>query len=378
MWSLPKDSILNDWLENLSITEVPASYQLLGGIALCGALLRRNVWIDQVQWRVYPTVSVMFVGPTGIGKDVIIRAVTSALDSVDPALVIGGKTMEAIHQILLDRTVAGQATCAVIPVPELTAFLGGKDYQKSMVQELTDLLSGGERIILNLRSVREDRIIYQPTITVLAGSTMEWLHRAMPEGALEGGFVPRFLVVHEDYTGRHIPWIKYNITVAERRAATEAGRRFMKALKEVVRVRGEITPLPEAADAYAAWYENRFRRYSPAIRGYANRSRDQVLRIAMISAITRSHNYLDENDVRFAVKVIDRVTESVKRIAGPVSKEAQVAEEILAMLPAPTHQIYRSLARRYTRQQITSAIQLLLDSSQVQFRKNVLHRKEGE
>lgn len=370
-------SSLHRWLASLAITEIPATYQLLGGLAVYGALLRRQVWVDQVQWKVYPNVSVMFVGPTGIGKDVIIRCVVNAIEEVDPEMVVGGKTMEAIQQALLDRSIPGQPTCAVLPLPELTAFLGGKDYQKSMVQELTDIMSTGERINLNLRSVKGDRTLHKPTVTVLAGSTLEWLHRAMPEGALEGGFLPRFLIVNEDYTSRHIPLIKYALSLAERRAATAARTEFLDAVRRhVATVKGEITPSPEAADAYAWWYEKRFERYGPSVRGYANRARDQVLRVAMISAVSRGHNWMEADDIQFAVDVLDRVIESVELVAAPASREAQVADEILALLPTTTPVIYRRLGRRYTRQQITSAIQLLMDSGRIRFNRNSLQRIE--
>ena len=364
------DSLLTDWLHSLSITEVPPSYQLLGGLSLIGALLRRNVWIDQVEWRVWPNLSVMFVGPTGIGKDVIIRTITRVLD--DTGLLIGGKTMEAILQGLIDRSAPPQPTCAVLPLPELTAFLGGKDYQKSAVQELTDLMTTGEKLVLNLRSVQGDRVIHQPTVTVLAGSTMEWLHRAMPEGALEGGFLPRFLIVDEQYPARHIPWVKYSVDTATRRAAVDARKRFLDRLPAVCSITGEITPTPEAIRAYETWYANRFKLYPPSVCGYANRSRDQVLRIAMIHAITCSRNYLQACDVEFGVSVIGRVMQSVERVAAPVSRDSIVADDILAMLPAATPVIFRKLGRRYPRSQITAAIQLLLDSGLIAYRRNQL------
>jgi hypothetical protein len=319
------------------------------------------------------------VGPSGIGKDVAIRSATRLIDEISPDLDVGGKTMEVIVEQILPRDPA----CAVIAAPEITAFLGGKDYQKSMVQELTDLLTTGDKINVSLKShFGMKRIINQPTITMLAGSTEEWLHKAMPDGSLEGGLFPRFLIVCEEYGSKHIPLIKHSISKIERDQAIEKKHNFIANVSAIVttlndrRHGTEIVPLQEAIEFYENWYINRFRYFGPTVRAYANRSRDQVLRLAMLTAVSCERNYINLQDMTFARDVINYVGAKIEQAALPPSRDAQVAKAITAILPATMKQINNTLSRKYTLKEIQAGLQLLIESGRTTTEGGYLLRKE--
>jgi hypothetical protein len=367
--SIPPDSILHLWLEASAITEVPPSYSVVTILSAMGCLLRRQVWCDQVDWKVYQNLSSLLIGPSGIGKDVAIRAAARLIDLIDPALDIGGKTMEVIVEQLFENGKDGRPSCAFILAPELTAFLGGKDYQRSMVQELTDLLSTGDKVNVSLKShLGLKKIIHQPTITMVAGSTEEWLHKAMPDGSLEGGLFPRFLIICEEYNNKNVPWIKYSVDKPIRDKALLAKETFIEKVRGIVNefsIGREITPTREAIEYYENWYINRFRLFSPVVRPYANRSRDQVLRLAMLCAITRGRHYMDEEDMAFASGVIGYVGQTIDRAALPPSQDAKVARLILGVLPATYPQILAYLSRNTDRRDISAGLQLLLESDQI-------------
>jgi hypothetical protein len=362
---IPEDSSLHKYLEALSITEVPFSYVATTSMVALGVLLKRNAWIDQVEWKVYPNLSVLLVGPTGIGKDVAIRAASEVVGTMDQGLLLGGKTMEAIVQQLVD---AGDPACALIEAPEMTAFFGGRDYQKSMVQDLTDILSTGNAVNVSLKSEGK-RHIKRPTVSMLAGSTEDWLHKAMPDGSLEGGFFPRFVIICEEYGRKFVPLLKHSVEKGEVAGARKAKEQFMEELHAIVMSYAEhpreVNFTREAIDYYENWYINRFKYFGPTVIGYANRSRDQVLRIGMLSAISAHRNYVTEKDLKFAKHVIDYVASTVERAAMPPSKDAQVAKAIQDILPADTKEIMSILSRKYNRNEITAGLQLLQDSGKV-------------
>ena len=363
---LPKDSLFHKWLVSQSITEVPISYQLTSAMSAVGCLLKRNVWVDQVKWQVYPNLSLLLVGPSGIGKDVAIRAAGKIIHTFNNDLDIGGKTMETIVDQLLKL---GDPAAEFIAAPEITAFLGGKDYQKSMVQELTDILSTGDSINVSLKSFAGGkRIIHHPTLTMMAGSTEEWLHKAMPEGSLEGGLFPRFLIVCEEYNNKHIPLLKYSITKEERTKAQEADVDFYEALYEVLdkfAVPQEITPNQDAIDCYTNWYYNRFKYFSKSTSAYANRSRDQVLRLAMLCAISRGHNWMDLQDMEFAAYLMNYVAATIDKATLPPTIDAQIAQKILSLLPATNAAIIKELSKRYTNRQIHDGLAILRESERI-------------
>ena len=94
------NGLLKSWVESRRILETPVGFDLAVGISAIGACLRRNVWIDQIQFKVYPNISVLLVGPSGIGKDTAINGVASLLQG--NVGVIGGRTAETIVTTMME------------------------------------------------------------------------------------------------------------------------------------------------------------------------------------------------------------------------------------------------------------------------------------
>ena len=351
-------------------------------MAVLGCLLRRNIWIDQVNWKVWPNLSALLVGPSGIGKDVAINAsrdVLAYMDGFPHETVIGGATSEAWKDQLLQlQNTFGAPTVALLPANELTAVIGSKDYQKSMVQELTDLLSSGPAVDISTKSGGR-QVLIQPTLTVLAGSTSEWLQNAMPEGSMEGGLLPRFLIVVEYYTSRFIPLVKYHVPTRERQQALAAAGRFQQRLAEIAimfRDRPqELAILPDAADMYTNWYYNRFNLFAASVQPYANRSRDQVLRIAMLCAASCGRNYIDEEDMDFGIRLMTFVGQRIETVLKPPSKDKQVADELVEVLvkhggTATSVELVRELLQRRSRREIEDGMSALVSTEQIRRSKD--------
>src|ERR1700722_169469 len=282
---IPRDSILQCFCDYLSITEIPFSYQLAGGLSVVGLVCRRQRWIDQFDWRVYPNQSVMFIGPSGIGKDTIINRVSRSVDAIQPQSkvpTLGGVTMESIYACLLGL---GKVAAAYIPAPEVTAFFGKADYQANMLTGITNLLSNSASLDVTTKTAYNERngpqIIQQPTVTMHCGSTVEWLHRGMPEGTLEGGFLGRFLIIVEEIGTKFVPLVKRHMTKERQEQLSRSLAAWMEGLGMIVSACGharEMILYTDAEDLYVNWYYNRFKQFSRAVMPYANRSRDTVLR----------------------------------------------------------------------------------------------------
>lgn len=360
----PKTSILTAWLEAMEITEVPVSYQLVTSLSAIGCVLKRNIWVDQVQWKVYPNLSVLLVGPSGIGKD-------TAIDSVEAVIrgcsipVVGGATMELLYEKMSQL---GDLAACYVPAPEVTAFFGSKDYQAGMVQEFTNLLSTKDYHDASTRTCK--RYIKKPTLTMHAGSTEEWLHKAMPEGSLDGGLWPRFIIVYEQYGSKYISLLA-NLPKDEIDKAQKSKLVFIEALTylkdHLFRQPAKLPILREAQDLYDVWYRTRFRYFSATVRAYANRSRDQVLRIAMLCAASRFRNYIDAEDVTFGINLMTYVGQCIDRAVKPPTKEEQIAREIIRILPASSSDIWKLYGKIYPRRQIVDALQYMTDSAMVRF-----------
>lgn len=352
---IPQDSLLQRWVSYLRITEVPFSYQVAGGLSVIGAIIRRNRWIDQVDWRVYPNQSILFIGPSGIGKDTIINRVQSSVEALQPLSRVGvlaGVTLELIQCKLAQL---GKPAAAYIPAPEMTAFFGKADYQANMLTGVTNLLSNGSKVDISTKGSYlngGETIIWEPTITMHAGSTVEWLHRGMPEGTLEGGFLGRFLIVCEEIGGRFVPLVKQGLSSSELDHVREELIQWRVGLERIVsecKKPHELILDPDAEDLYTNWYYNRFKIFSRAVMPYANRSRDMVLRLAMLMAISRGHTRLIEGvDMQFGIDLLGEVARKIDAVVLPPSKEGIVAQKILDLLPATVGEVYVALGLRYS------------------------------
>jgi len=306
----------------------------------------------------------MLVGPSGIGKDTAINFAQKLMKKYDTIPILGGVTIENIYHRMVNISAPA---CVYLPVGELTAFIGSRDYQSGIVQDLTDLMSGNESKDVSTKSdlvLTGKKIIYQPTLTMQCGSTEEWLHKAMPDGALEGGFLGRFLIMVEQMGRKQVPLAKYQVSTTEE--ADElyvSSRRWADGLDYIIercKKLGEVVLLEEAVHVYTNWYYNRFRRFSKAVMPYANRSRDTVLRLAMLMGLTREHfGYVDEVDIQFGIDVLDEVGKRIDSVVLPPTVEAQCAQEISNALPMTDQEILKTFSRKYTTKLLTQGMDLL-------------------
>jgi hypothetical protein len=284
--------------------------------------------------------------------------------------------MEGIHAQLASL---GRPAVAYIPAPELTAFFGKADYQANLLSGMTNLLSCGDEVDVTTKgefAMGRRSIILEPTITMHAGSTVDWLHKNMPEGTMEGGFLGRFLIIPEEFSGRMIPLVKRELTrerMEEVRGWLDCWHSGLSSIISVCKQPREMILLDDAEQLYINWYMNRFKLFSKAVMPYANRSRDMVLRLAMLMALSRGHDrFVEGVDVAFAIHVLSEVAKRIDAIVLPPSKESALWTHILPLLPATAGKIYYTLGTRWgVKKEIEPALQALCLSGQVRYLKGV-------
>lgn len=347
------------------------SFDLVCGLAAIGASLRRQIWVDQVKWKIYPNMSVLLVGPSGIGKDTAIDGAEEIIQALGSVKVIGGRTSETLLEAM---SKLGNPACAVVLAHELSAFIGRKDYQQNMIQDLTDLMSTKAYKDISLKSDMFGKRIMQPTLSMLSGSTAEWLHKAMPPDSLEGGFFPRFLILYEEIPKKNVPLIKYSLAPGDIKRSTGLKETFFAAGIQILdrfKTPGEISPLNDAQALYDKWYGERLRYFSPLTADYAHRCRDHMLRVAMLSAACRLKNYIDEEDIYFSIELVKSIGATLDRVVASPTIEATIVTKIERMLPATGHSIYGHLGKIYKRRDIMEAFALMNASGQIREREGL-------
>ena len=377
---VPADSALHYWLDRWDNTEVFKSWIILTGLATVGVVLRRNVCFQKGETgALWPNTSVLLVGPSGSGKDTIINPTCQLIDSIGGTQVVG-RTLESVKESL---TQMGDPAIGYINASELADFLGCKDYQAGIVQALTDILSGNkERIDVSLKSdvVKGlHRYIYNPVLTMFAGSTAEWLQTMMPDGTMDGGFLPRFVIAAE--------WSKKNEGI---RMVANSGK--FESFKHKERVLGgkaqfwefltdlrqrlgtpsqpytmsETNGSDNAEGWYENWYANRYTKFSPLLQAYASRSAGLMQRLGMLMAVTRGHiNFIEEVDYYFADAIIQHAAERLEAAVVPQSREVKVGWEILQLLPSTSPILLKSLSPKWSSVWVKRGIQYLIETEQI-------------
>ena len=379
---IPNDSFLHAWLDRFSNTEVFPSWVILTGLAVVGVILRRNVCFDQGQsGKIWPNTSVLLVGPSGSGKDTIINPACDLIDNVGGQSV-AGRTLEAVKESL---TQMGNPAVGYINASELADFLGCKDYQAGLVQALTDILSNKEHIDVSLKgdiTKGGARKIHRPTLTMFAGSTAEWLQGMLPDGSLDGGFIPRFVVAAEHSKAeagiRPIANPGKFESFDQRTRVFKGETLFTDCLIDLAQrtaLDPEQTPWKmnetngedDAEGWYVNWYANRFTKFSPLLQAYASRSSGLLRRLGMLMAITRGHiNHIEEEDYHFGDAVIAHAAERLESAVIPQSREVKVGWEIIRLLPATQPELLRTLAGKHGTMWVKRGLGYLLESEQIQ------------
>jgi len=359
------------------------SWRIATGLGVIGATLKRDIFFEYAEaGRIWPNLSAMLIGESGDGKNTVIQPAEYVMRQAGVNM-IHGKTMEAMkHSLMkLSDEVTKKPSVGFIAAKELAEFLGLKDYQGGIMEALTALLDNGDEVDITTRSGQREsagkpQLIYYPTLTMFAGSTAEWLQTKMPEGTLEGGFLGRFLVAAEN--GKKIDQGILPVPNPARYESLHQKHRVMIGKQTFLervcalpawiydQTKGalpyKMTGHPEAEEYYDNWYCNRFSRFGPAIRAYANRSASVMRRVAMLSAISRGSLVIHETDYIFADVLFGRMAAAIEESIINMSREVRIGNLIMKMLPCKRSKVISELSAKHTSVWVNRAMVWLVEA----------------
>jgi Protein of unknown function (DUF3987) len=377
--TVPEDSWLRDWMRAWEPTEVPRSYLLFSAMAMMGVAIGRRVYMDLDVHRIYPLMNLLLIGPSGIGKSTALRdiALTHLISPMPeaptkPMVITGKTTKEALHQDLMVNP------HSLILASELSNLFSKEKYMEGTIPYVTDLLDLAPARIRTKGS--GSQVIDRPECSVMGGSTKEWLQDMMPSTATEGGFLPRFFIVKEDY--------KYQRIADPNRLLSQRQRVEVSALRD--RAFNEFTHILaaadgrydfedfEASDAYGYWY-NTYLPDTGALAPFAARAGAHVLRLALLSAIARFSNTIALVDINCAIALFSYSQSKLAEVVIPMSPAGKLMAKLLDTIGTEERTIIsiRRSMRNHCSGRDVDAMLMDLERNKEVVRTNESYRRTG-
>lgn len=285
------------YLHQIGTSEVPRAFHFWAAVSLLAASVGDRVWVEPDAGRkIFPNLYVFLIGPSGSGKEQAVVG-ASKLGTHEPALeLFMGR---ATRQFLLDYlTKNGPMEDGMrfaynphlyLVTEELGSAIRGGDLGHDLVSFMTEYYTG--------KPVGQDGTrgtglvtLHNPCFNWLAGTTDEWLIRAVDRTAIEGGFFARVIAVRgrRNYKERH-PQIVY----PEDR---DEVRDYLKwRVSQYALLKGPFRYTPQAQALHDEWYVSRAEPVDSLEEPSFNRSDEMVFRLSLLLRLSEIEEVIDEH-----------------------------------------------------------------------------------
>jgi len=289
-----------NWLQN---TEPPPSFHFFSFLTIVGALLGRQCWMDQQIFKVHPSMVTLLTGPQAVRKTSAANFALKLGYGADPDRLdcFEKVTSEKLHSRLAQKNPA----TGILKLPEMTTVINKKDYQKTMIADLTNLWDNPDD--LPVETMGRQEVLRNVGLSSLMCSNEQLLIQNLPSDAFGGGFFSRILPIYEP-----IPDPERLFPVPPP-MNEELQKEIIYGLVETQRVKGLVQFTRAGEKLYAQYYRS-IRRNIPLEPNMANwvsrMATGHLPRLAMLIAICENrpeHVYIDETHIEKAYVLLQWV-----------------------------------------------------------------------
>jgi hypothetical protein len=212
-------------------TESPESYHLWTGLAVLASAVRRNIWLDQGKYTLYPNLYVILTGPAGkMAKSTTIRLGRTLLFGVE-GIKFGpdAVTVEELRRVMAAAH-DGKQSALTLHSTELSDLIDPSGIK--MVSFLTTIYDGDPKGWTGGTKTQGYDDIKSPVLNLLGGTTPAWLSDGLPVNAIGHGFTSRIIFVYEDTVDEPVPF--------PGDVDRELVRRLINDLEHISKIEGEF------------------------------------------------------------------------------------------------------------------------------------------
>jgi hypothetical protein len=366
-------------------TEVPSLFSFWCGVGAISAALGRNSFIQFGQFPVYPNFYILLVAGSALHrKSTSINIAESIIRGVQPLpkLIPGSVTPPALIEELQSLDVSDmtalfrQSGTGFLLCDEFKTFLNRKSYDMGLATLLINLYDCKEKVEYKTMA-RGKEVVNNGCLSILAGSTPDWLRDGIPPEAIGGGLTSRMLFILYEGESRRVPWPAFG-------AALQGIKQdLIHRLQLISGISGEFTLTDEAKQLVIDEY-NRFWdgpgqviEADPVMTGYAGRRQNHQLKISMVlSAAERLDRVITRDHIVGATHCLQVIEKTLPSVMKKITASAigTNIELILTMIkkfskgrtvPVTRSQLQRAVAHRFGMREMDEILGTLLSSGMV-------------
>lgn len=319
-------------------TEIPSSFAAWSAIAGVSCALGRRCYLDWGTFQIYPNEYICFVGASAVvRKSTSINMLEDMLREIDPppniigqkltpeALIIGIQTKEPPSGTLVSKPVS---CTGFIIADEFGTLLSKQTYEMGISPVLIQFYDC-KRVFEYKTKTSGIDILRDTCLGILAGTTLIWMSRSIPEDAIGDGLTSRIIFVYED---QPMPPVAVPVfSEAKRHLRGE----LIKRLQLLSQIKGEFFLTREAID-YAVKDYNEFRDSklgkmlyaNKFLQGYAGRRQLHQLKISMLIAAARlkspeQDKLITLDDMQGATELLQMTEKALTKVVKIITSSQQ-------------------------------------------------------
>lgn len=326
---------LDDWLAGYLVytneSESPEQYHLWCGVSNIAAALRRRVFYDMGYFPLYPNKYIVLVSPPGrCKKSTAMRMARSVLAPVPGIEMSSDSTTR--ERLILDLS---------------TAYKDGHSSMTAHSSEFgTMLTSSGMDMVLFMTDIFDcppewshrtkiggTNTIKAPFLNLLAGTTPDWMAKAMPLDTVGVGLTSRIGFVYHDTPRDRDPFPVLSS------AQKELQGLLTNDLARIATISGEYKFDDDALAHYRHWYRHQVQHPNvsgdPRLAGYYERKPMHVIKLSMIRAASlRDETVMTIADLKWSLDAYYDIESRMHKVFAGVGRNplGMDIEEVMSHL----------------------------------------------
>lgn len=378
-----EDDFITSYMEYAGSTEVPPVFAFWCSVSAISAALGRRSWVQFGPWQTYPNFYILLVAPSALNrKSTAIRMAGKMVrDLQPPPKIIPENLTPPALMDELKKVEVNDITCLLrasgtgyVLADEFKSFLNRKSYDMGLATLLIQLFDCNDTVEYKTISRGLERV-EKSCLSVLGGSTSDWLRDGIPPDAIGGGLTSRMIFIQPREKSQLVSWPVH-------------GPRQMflyqsavKRLQSISQVEGEFIITPEAKTYCQQTYMDFWNsgvgpimEADPMLTGYTGRRQQHQLKLSMIlSASTTNEKIITLDHIQRATMALEEAEKYLPKImsqisATPIGANIDVVRRILSQGKngmMSRSELQRKLSHKFDKKILDDILGTLIDANLV-------------